>query len=172
MTLIRKLTTGLLVGALFIGMQPSTEAADDSVSEKQIVRALKKSGGTVFPIGNPNTAYERYFTGRSWLYALTGADDNVVTANVTFEPGCINHWHIHHGSCQVLAGVSGRGYYQIWGEEVHELLPGQSVTIPEGTKHWHGAQNGSWFQHLAIMSVGASTEWLEPVDPFEYSKLQ
>jgi len=29
--------------------------------------------------------------------------------------------------------------YQIWGEEPKELLPGQSVTIPEGVKHWHGA---------------------------------
>ncbi len=71
-------------------------------------------------------------------------------ANVTFEPGCINFWHKHYGSCQVLAGVSGKGYYQIWGEEPKELLPGQSVTIPEGVKHWHGAQNGSWFQHLSI----------------------
>ena len=78
----------------------------------------------------------------------------------------------HHGSCQVLAGVSGKDYYQIWGEEPKELLPGQSVTIPEGVKHWHGAQNGSWFQHLSIFQEGATTEWLEPVDKAEYAKLK
>ena len=46
------------------------------------------------------------------------------------------------------------------------------MTIPEGVKHWHGAQNGSWFQHLSICQEGATTEWLEPVDKAEYAKLK
>ena len=86
--------------------------------------------------------------------------------NVTFAPGSVNNWHVHHNSCQVLIGVSGEGYYQIWGDEVRKIEPGTTVTIPAETKHWHGASADHWFQHLAYMHSGTdvSTEWLEPVD--------
>lgn len=72
----------------------------------------------------------------------------------------------------MLVGVSGRGWYQIWGEEPKDILPGTTVTIPENVKHWHGSQHGGWFQHLSIMSTGAGTTWMEPVDPAEYAKLK
>lgn len=93
-------------------------------------------------------------------------------SNVTFAPKVINHWHKHKGSCQVLVGVSGRGYYQIWGEPAKEMKPGETMVIPEGVKHWHGAAKDGWFQHLSIMKEGTGTEWLEPVDPKEYEKLK
>ena len=60
------------------------------------------------------------------------ANDTVSVSNVTFAPSCINNWHTHSGSCQVLVGVSGRGYYQIWGQDPVEMKAGESVTIPEG----------------------------------------
>ena len=69
---------------------------------------------SAFPIGEPNDAYAQYFEGQSYLAPLAG-DDQVNVANVTFEPGCMNHWHIHHGVCQILLAVGGRGYYQIEG---------------------------------------------------------
>ena len=51
----------------------------------------------VFGLGQPNTAYARYFTGNSYLNPLTKAGEcPVFLANVTFEPGCRNNWHIHH----------------------------------------------------------------------------
>ncbi len=53
--------------------------------------AQQKSG--VFGIGEKNTAYAKYFVGQSYLNMLT--TERVVTANVTFEPGCRNNWHIH-----------------------------------------------------------------------------
>lgn len=175
--ILQNLTKTLLVSVVTaaIGMSlavPSTakQGGDGAQSEKEIIAALQADGGAVFPVGVPNSGLARYFTGRSYVAPLQKTLVNVT--NVTFEPGCINHWHKHHGSCQVLAGVSGKGYYQIWGEEPKELLPGQSVTIPENVKHWHGAQHGHWFQHLSIMKEGASTEWLEPVSPSEYAKLQ
>lgn len=145
-------------------------AAAAGATDTEIMQALFQEGGAVYPVGKPNDGYAKYFTGRSFLYPI--ANDGVNVANVTFEPGCINFWHKHHGSCQVLAAVSGKGYYQIWGEEPKELLPGQSVTIPEGVKHWHGAQHTSWFQHLSIMKSGADTEWLEPVSASDYAKLK
>ncbi len=44
-----------------------------------------------FPMGDPNRAYARYFTGNSFLSQLCSA--GVAISNVTFEPGCRNHWH-------------------------------------------------------------------------------
>ena len=177
MKLMNKLGRMLMVTAVLAGVTAgglsSVEAAKnikDLSTPEEITAELQKEGGTVYPIGMPNTGYAKYFTGRSFLYPMESKFVNV--ANVTFEPGCINFWHKHHGSCQVLAGISGKGYYQIWGEEPKELLPGQSVTIPEGVKHWHGAQNNSWFQHLSIFKKGAATEWLEPVNPADYAKLK
>ena len=96
--------------------------------------------------------------------------------NVTFEPGCRNNWHIHHGGAQVLIAVGGRGYYQIEGQEPKELKAGEAVCIPADTKHWHGAAPGESFSHLAFMvpagDPGAmSNEWLEPVDAQAYESL-
>ncbi|MDE5785976.1 MAG: carboxymuconolactone decarboxylase family protein, partial [Duncaniella sp.] len=47
----------------------------------------------IFPIGEPNTAYAKYFIGNSYLAPLSS--DQVAFSNVTFEPGCRNNWHIH-----------------------------------------------------------------------------
>ena len=167
----------LTAGALVIAatMLPTAQAAvqnaDDPVPVKEITKALQKMKHTVFPIGKPNVGYARYFTGKTYLAPLESGN-GINVANVTFEPACINHWHIHHKSCQILVGMSGVGWYQIWGEEPQKMDPGVSVTIPEGVKHWHGAASDSWFQHFSIMLDGATTEWLEPVDQAEYAKLK
>ncbi len=128
----------------------------------------------IFPIGEPNTAYARYFKGNSYLARVSG--EQVSIANVTFEPGCRNNWHIHHatkGGGQMLIGVAGRGWYQEWGKPAQEILPGTVIHIPAGVKHWHGAADDSWFAHLAIEIAGenASNEWLEPVSDIDYTKV-
>ena len=67
----------------------------------------------IFPIGERNAAYARYFTGNSYLARISGTQ--IPFANVTFEPGCRNHRHIHHadnGGGQILVGVAGKGLYQ------------------------------------------------------------
>ena len=130
---------------------------------------------SAFPIGEKNDAYAQYFDGQSYLAMLS--KEQVIIANVTFEPGCRNHWHIHHaekGGGQILICLAGRGYYQEWGKEAQELNPGDVVNIPANVKHWHGASKDSWFQHLAVEVVGekASTEWCEPVESCEYAKLK
>ena len=129
----------------------------------------------IFPIGKPNDAYAKYFIGQSYLAPIVAI--GVPIANVTFEPGCRNNWHIHHatkGGGQTLVCVGGRGYYQEWGKEPVELLPGDAVHIPADVKHWHGAASDSWFSHLAIEVPGenSSNEWLEPVNDKEYFKLK
>ena len=56
---------------------------------------------------------------------------------MTFEPGCRNNWHIHHaktGGGQILVCVAGRGFYQEWGKDAVELLPGDAVN--ETSNEW------------------------------------
>ena len=45
------------------------------------------------------------------------------------------------------------------------LHPGDTVNIPAGVKHWHGAAPDSWFSHIAVEVPGenCSNEWLEEV---------
>ena len=127
----------------------------------------------VFGTGNANTAYAQYFIGESFLNPLTKPETGIFLANVTFEPGCRNNWHIHHaksGGGQILVCVAGRGYYQEWGKKAIEMLPGDVVNIPANVKHWHGASADSCFSHLAIEVPGENTsnEWLEAVSDEEY----
>lgn len=129
----------------------------------------------LFARGGRNDAYAAWFTGQSYLNMLS--TEGVAIGNVTFEPGCRNHWHIHQaasGGGQLLLCTGGRGWYQEWGGPARELHPGDVVRIPAGVKHWHGAVPDSWFSHLAIEVPGEnnSTEWLEPVGDEVYSKLK
>ncbi|MBQ7205621.1 MAG: carboxymuconolactone decarboxylase family protein [Muribaculaceae bacterium] len=124
---------------------------------------------SVWPKGELNP-YGQFFTGNSYL-----AEMEKGLFNVTFEPGCRNNWHIHHGAVQVLICVAGRGWYQQWGQEAIEMTPGTVIAIPAEVKHWHGAAKDSWFQHLTYHKdeqPGASNEWLEPVTDEVYSPLK
>ena len=128
----------------------------------------------LFPIGAPNEAFARYFTGRSYLAPVS--TEQVVCYNVTFEPGCRNHWHIHRaasGGGQMLIGVGGRGWYQEEGKPAQEILPGTVIHIPANVKHWHGAAADSWFAHLAFELAGEATsnEWLGAVTDAEYAQV-
>ena len=131
-----------------------------------------------FGIGAPNDAYARYFIGQSYLKPLTQAGASAVfLANVTFEPGCRNNWHIHHatkGGGQILICTAGEGWYQQEGKEPVSLTAGNVITIPPEVKHWHGAKADSWFSHIAVEVPGENTgsEWCEPVTDEEYSKLK
>lgn len=128
----------------------------------------------VFPMGEKNEAYAKYFKGQSYLNMLS--TEQVVIGNVTFEPGCRNNWHIHHarsGGGQILLVTAGRGYYQEWGKPARKLVAGDVVNIPAGVKHWHGAAKESWFAHLAVEvpAEDGHTEWLEPVSDENYGSL-
>lgn len=140
----------------------------------EIDERQKHENSMIFPIGEDNIAYEKYFSGKSYLAPLSM--EQVGIFNVTFEPGCRNNWHIHHakqGGGQILICVSGRGYYQEKGKEAVLMLPGDVINIPIGVKHWHGAGNDSWFSHLAVEVPGEETgnEWCEPVTDEEYNSV-
>jgi len=125
----------------------------------------------LFSVGEPNDAYAEYFTGQSYLAPVSR--EQVSVANVTFEPCCRNHWHIHQaeeGGGQILICVGGEGYYREWGKPAVKMQPGDVVNIPVGVKHWHGAGKDRWFSHLAIEvpARNGRTEWCEPVSDEEY----
>lgn len=130
----------------------------------------------VFGKGNPNDAFAKYFTKNSYLNPLVDKTSPIFLANVTFEPGCRNNWHIHHakeGGGQILICTAGYGWYQEEGKEAVSLEPGKVIVIPANVKHWHGAKKDSWFSHISIEVPGVDTsnEWLETVTVEEYNKL-
>lgn len=147
--------------------------SDEQVAEIINIAGQSKAQNVMFGFGKENTAFSKYFIGKSYLNPIT-TTNGVPMYNVTFEPRCRNNWHIHHKGGQILLVTSGRGWYQAWGEEARELRPGDVVNIPAETKHWHGAAKDSWFTHIAVEvpAEGSSNEWLEPVTDEVYDKLK
>lgn len=129
-----------------------------------------ESHGGAFGMGEPNVNFAQYFIGNSYLNPLTKPGESAVfLANVTFEPGCRNNWHIHHadkGGGQILICVDGEGWYMEDGKEAQSLKVGDVVVIPPEVKHWHGAKKDCWFSHIAVEVPGenTSTEWCEKVE--------
>ena len=152
-------------------LQPLTPETIDNIFKRNCDMNDQsfESLNSPWPKGEPNTGYAQYFIGNSYLADMGGG-----VINVTFEPRCRNNWHIHHKQVQVLICVAGRGWYQEWGKEPQEMTPGTVIAIPAEVKHWHGAANDSWFQHLTYhkdVQDGASNEWLEPVMDDIYNQL-
>lgn len=131
-----------------------------------------KEENVLFGLGETNDANAEHFTNQSYLKMLVDeADIDVAVANVTFEPGCRNHWHVHEdGGYQILLVTEGKGYCQEEGKEVRLLEKGDVVAIKSGIKHWHGARADSWFTHVAITK--GNTAWYEEVDDEYYGKLK
>ncbi len=156
---------------------PKAWSAFSLINEVYVDDSSEETHGGMFGMGEPNTAFAQYFIGNSYLKPLNKpGESSVFLANVTFEPGCRNNWHIHHsskGGGQILICVEGEGWYQEEGKMAQKLLPGTVVTIPANVKHWHGATKDSWFSHIAVEVPGEDTknEWCEPVTDEEYIKL-
>ncbi|WP_290137729.1 cupin domain-containing protein [uncultured Dubosiella sp.] len=128
---------------------------------------------SIFMRGEVNP-YGKFFDGTSYLNMLN--TENVSVGDVLFEPGCRNHWHVHHaknGGGQILLCLAGHGWYQEEGKPAQALEAGSVVRIPANVKHWHGAAKDDWFEHIAIEVPGeeTKTEWCEPVDEEAYLAL-
>ena len=168
----------ILTHVAFYAGWPNAWAAFNMAKEVYADDCGTEEHGGFFGQGQPNTAYAKYFIGNSYLKPLTDPKTaSVFIANVTFEPGCRNNWHIHHaksGGGQILICVDGEGWYQEEGKPAQSLKPGDVVTIPAEVKHWHGAKAGSWFSHLAVECPGEETsnEWLEAVTDEVYNGLE
>ena len=167
----------LLTHIAFYAGWPNAWAAFRMAKEVYADDMAAGEHGGLFGQGEENTAFAKYFIGKSYLKPLTDPNRTVFVANVTFEPGCRNNWHVHHakqGGGQLLICVDGEGWYQEEGKPAQSLKPGDVVTIPAEVKHWHGAKAHSWFSHLAVEVPGVETsnEWLEPVTDEAYNALE
>jgi len=89
---------------------------------------------------------------------------------VTFAPAARTNWHTHAVG-QVLYVLSGVGRFQLEGETVRVLLPGDTVVIAPNARHWHGSAPDRMMVHLALSEMndtGQATTWLEPVSDADY----
>jgi quercetin dioxygenase-like cupin family protein len=105
------------------------------------------------------------FTGQAFPYVTMPATDGVTINTVVFTPGARTHWHAHERG-QILQVLAGRGRIQSEGGEVEVLRAGDTVWVPAGERHWHGAADDSFLTHTAI-SLG-TTAWDRPVTDEEY----
>jgi quercetin dioxygenase-like cupin family protein len=98
-------------------------------------------------------------------------DARIGGATVTFEPGARTAWHTHPLG-QTLIVTAGVGLVQEWGRPVQEIRPGDTVWIPPGAKHWHGASRTVGMSHIAFSEAldGKTVEWMEKVSDEQYGR--
>jgi quercetin dioxygenase-like cupin family protein len=114
---------------------------------------------------------EDWFTGTVRQDPIVEAPEpaRVRAVLVTFEPAARTAWHTHPLG-QTLHVLSGVGRVKAWGGPVREIRPGDTVWIPPGEKHWHGASPTVAMTHLAIQEAldGKAVDWLEKVSDADY----
>ena len=105
------------------------------------------------------------FTGNAYPYLTLPATDGITINTVDFTPGARTHWHKHENG-QIIQVLAGRGLIQSEGGPVSVIRQGDTIWVPAGETHWHGASPDSFMVHTAI-SLG-TTFWAEPVKDSEY----
>jgi quercetin dioxygenase-like cupin family protein len=112
------------------------------------------------------------FTGTVWQDPIIQAPDpaRIRSAWVRFEPTARTAWHTHPLG-QTLFVTSGIGRVQTWGGPIREIRAGDTVWIPPGEKHWHGATAEHALEHIAMQEAqgGEHVTWLEPVTDAQYA---
>ena len=116
-------------------------------------------------------ASSEYFTGNVWQDPIIEADEpaRVRALRVSFEPGARTAWHIHPLG-QTLHVISGVGLMGLRNEAPQLIKAGDTVWIPPGEEHWHGASATNSMTHIAIQEAlnGSVAEWLDKVSDGEY----
>ena len=95
------------------------------------------------------------FVGKTALLDTTGYS----IGRRVFAPGSHNAtWHMHAAG-QLIFAESGHGRFQIKGQPIRELAPGDSGYIPGGMMHWHGSvPNESFTMTFVTMGAGATSQ--------------
>ncbi len=127
----------------------------------------------IFPVGSrPTTGPNpEYFTGTVRFDAVIDAPEpaRVNAVRVSFDPGARTAWHTHPFG-QTLHVLSGAGLVGLRGEAPRRIRAGDTVWIPPGEEHWHGAAPETDVVHLAIQERegDSAASWLEKVDDADY----
>ena len=116
-------------------------------------------------------ASSEYFIGSVWQDPIIEADEpaRVRALKVAFEPGARTAWHTHPLG-QTLHVISGVGFMGLRNEVPQVIRAGDTVWIPPGEEHWHGASATNSMTHIAIQEAlnGSVAEWLEQVSDDQY----
>ena len=127
----------------------------------------------IIPAGSRPTrkATSEYFTGVVWQDPIIEAAEpaRVRALKVTFEPGARTAWHTHPLG-QTLYVVSGIGCIGLRNKTPELIKSGDTIWIPPGEEHWHGASANNSMTHIAIQEElnGSVAEWLEQVSDDQY----
>ena len=118
-------------------------------------------------------APDEYFTGtvmQEPIIAAVNAPSRVLAVSVAFEPGARTAWHTHPLG-QTLYVISGVGRVQTKDGPIREIRTGDTVWIPPGEKHWHGAAPNTAMTHIAVHESldGSAATWMEHVTDEEYA---
>ena len=118
-----------------------------------------------------NLASSSWFTGRVWQNPIieAPAPARVRALEVAFEPGARTAWHTHPLG-QTLYVVNGVGLVGHGNKRPEVINVGDTVWIPPGQEHWHGATQSKSMTHIAIQEVldERVADWLEKVTDKEY----
>lgn len=113
-----------------------------------------------------------YFSGAVVIDPIVEAPDpaRVRALRVAFAPGARTAWHTHPLG-QTLYVLSGSGRFQTLGEPVQTINAGDTIWIPPGEKHWHGAAPDTAMTHIAIQEAldGSNVDWMEHVSDEDYA---
>jgi quercetin dioxygenase-like cupin family protein len=88
-----------------------------------------------------------------------------------FDPGARSDWHTH-GGAQLLFVQEGRLRYQVQGGKMKEVALHESVYLPGGVAHWHGAVPGQPLTHVSVTfpdTTGIGLKWGDKVNDAQYS---
>lgn len=114
-----------------------------------------------------------YFTGHVWQDPIVSvpAPGHLRALSVRFDPGARTFWH-RHPLGQTLHVTNGRGLVALRNEAPRVISAGDTVFVPAGVEHWHGAAPDSAMTHIAMQEEqdGTVADWLEPVSDADYTR--
>jgi len=94
----------------------------------------------------------------------------MIVSLVRFTPAARTNWP-SHAVGQTLHVTDGTGLVVTRDGIIIRMRPGDTVYTPPGEEHWHGATEGNFMCHLAMLEGtggGDGTTWLEPVTDDQY----
>jgi quercetin dioxygenase-like cupin family protein len=128
----------------------------------------------IHPAGSRPTqrANPDYFTGTVWHDPIIAAPEpaRLHALSVHFEPGARTAWHTHPLG-QTLHVTQGAGLICKRGEVPQPIRAGDTVWIPPGVEHWHGAGSTTQMTHIAMQEAlgDSAATWLEQVTDADYN---
>ena len=104
----------------------------------------------VLPIGELSD--EDYYTGNFYIRNISKTAAGFVSDYV-IDRGARNLWHMHPSAAQTIIVIKGSAKFQIEGEQVQNLVAGDTVVVPANAWHWEGAAPNSVCEILTVSEL-------------------